>query len=481
MRPVALLLLLGLLWCTTGRAQNYHAIEGSPYAGAIGAANNPASIVDAPYPWDLTIFSAQVKNTTNAITFHNLSLLSHPDTTSYNWNNGNFRRYAAFNFNVHLLNLRLALGRKQAIAFGANLRGYGYARSQAFNYNDSLQNMNQFFAINQDNTTYNANMVTSSWLEFFATYSRTILDNEVGRLNAGITLKAARGISGAFAQLKNGSVHRTVSGDLTYYLLNAGSARYGYSSNFDKWQDDNSTGTNLKNLVTNSRLGGSVDLGLEYLIKTQAVTNYDARWEAYHDYEWKIGISLLDIGQNVYKYGSQSRTASGPRSDISDSILNLKFDNIGKLADFNDSLATIVNNMSALNGTFRIWNPTRLVINVDRPLDNDFAVNANLSLNLTGNNNGKQLFAKDFTLFSLTPRWETKSLGAYLPVQVTNEGKVWVGGAFKAGPVLFGLHNWANLFSKNSMQNGGLYLAIVLRPGQGFLQKDEKQYTCPKY
>src|SRR5580692_10322265 len=241
MRSFHVQLLISLLLCTVGRAQNYHAIEGSPFAGSIGIANNPASILDAPFPWDLTILSVQNGNTTNAVTLHNLSLLSHSDTAVYNWNNGNFRRYAAFNVNVHLLNLRLAIGRKQAIAFGANLRGYGMAKSQAFNYNDSVKNMNQFFSINGDNTTYNASMVTSTWLELFGTYSRTLLDDEMGRLNAGLTLKVSRGISGAFAQLENGSVNRTVSGDLTYYLLKAGNARYGYSANYDRWHNYNST------------------------------------------------------------------------------------------------------------------------------------------------------------------------------------------------------------------------------------------------
>ena len=89
------------------------------------------------------------------------------------------------------------------------------------------------------------------------------------------------------------------------------------------------------------------------------------------------------------------------------------------------------------------------------------------------------MMTSDFTLLAVTPRWETKSLGAYLPLQVTTEGRVWLGGAFKAGPLLLGLHNWANLFSKHKLQNGGFYLAIVIKPGKGFLTKEEKKYTCP--
>jgi hypothetical protein len=193
---------LALICSVTGQAQDYHAIEGSPYAGSMGVANNPAAILTAPYPWDLTILSLQEQHTTNAVTFTNWSLLSN-DTIHYQVTGGNFKRYASFNSNAHLLNLRLSLGRRQAIAFGANLRGYGVARTGPVNYSDTVKNMNQFFNINEG-TTYNATMVSSSWVELFGTYSRTLWDDEYGRLNGGVTLRVMRGISGAYAQLENG-------------------------------------------------------------------------------------------------------------------------------------------------------------------------------------------------------------------------------------------------------------------------------------
>src|ERR1700722_4848558 len=171
-------LLIGLILSLSSQAQGYHAIEGSPYAGAIGAANNPASIVNTPFPWDITLFSVEEKNTTNALRLTDYGYLTR-DTIHYTWTNGRFARYAAFNFNVHLLNVRLAMGRKQAICFGANLRGYGSARTGPVNYNDTLKNMNEFFNTNEG-TTYNASMVSSSWVEGFIGYSRTLTDNAYG-------------------------------------------------------------------------------------------------------------------------------------------------------------------------------------------------------------------------------------------------------------------------------------------------------------
>src|SRR5258708_12815766 len=132
--------LLGVLFSMYGRAQDYPAIEGSPFAGSLGVANNPASILMTPYPWDITVFSLQLKTATNAVTFHNLSLLSPGGNSQYSWDEGNKKRYANFNFNLHLLNVRWALRKKVGIALGPNIRASGVPTNSASNYNDSSQN-----------------------------------------------------------------------------------------------------------------------------------------------------------------------------------------------------------------------------------------------------------------------------------------------------------------------------------------------------
>jgi hypothetical protein len=445
----------------------------------MGVANNPASILSTPIPWDITLFSVQMKNTSNALVLHDFSLVPSKDTIGISWNKGYMSRYASFNYNVHLLNARIALGKNQAIAFGANLRVYENTRTGPANYNDTLKDMNQFFTINEG-TVYKANMTSSSWLELFATYSRTVWDDEYRRINAGVTLRAMRGMSGLYAQLNEATVGQSAAGPETIYFIRGGSAQYGYSANFDRWKNNQSVSQNLKSLVGNTRSGAAIDLGVEYWVKSQAVTNQMDE-DSWYDYEWKIGVSLLDLGWNSYKYGTQSRIASNPRTDVWDSAINAKFADIKSLADFNDSLATIVRDFNALNGVFKVYNPARLVINVDRPLQDYFAINANLSLNAPFTSTPKRLMVKDFSLLALTPRWEKKKLGAYLPLQVTTDGRFWIGGAFKAGPLLAGVHNWANIFSKSKMQNGGFYIAVVIRPGHGFREKEDKQYTCPRY
>jgi hypothetical protein len=119
------------------------------------------------------------------------------------------------------------------------------------------------------------------------------------------------------------------------------------------------------------------------------------------------------------------------------------------------------------------------VINVDRFLSDAFYFNAELSLNLSPIAGSKYYHVEEINFLTLTPRWETKNLGVYLPIQLNAAGNFWVGGAFKAGPLLLGVHNWANIFAKDKMQRGGGYVALVIRPGKIIEKKRDRRLNCP--
>ena len=85
----------------------------------------------------------------------------------------------------------------------------------------------------------------------------------------------------------------------------------------------------------------------------------------------------------------------------------------------------------------------------------------------------------DLNLVTITPRWETRTLGAYLPIQYNSNNQFWIGGAFKAGPLLIGVHNWARIFSKSAAQNGGGYVALIFRSLKNTQSKKDKKLDCP--
>ncbi len=462
-------------------AQNYHAIQGSSYAGSLGVHNNPASIVNTPYSWDLTLLGAQVTNSTNLFAIHNYSLLSPPSKSLYTFTSGEYSRYNKLNFNLNLLNARIALNRRHGIAFGANIRSQTNIKTSSYNFIDTAKNTGDFFFLNQNNTVLNEKMTSSSWLEAFLTYSFTVSDNTKGRLNAGLTLKVSRGLSGAFATLNNGQFSKTAANNNTLYTVDNADLVFGYSRNYDQWKNTNSTTQNLKNFIINFTEGGaSIDAGIEYLIKPQGTVSFNDDPEDYYDYDWKFGLSLLDFGFNQFKYGKQSRRINAVKTGITNLTLNQKFDStINSFQVFNDSLSTIVN-QNTVGGVFKIANPMRMVINIDHYLSSNLYINAELSLNLSGVFLKKYMQVKELNMITITPRWETRRLGAYLPVQFNNQNQFWIGAAFKAGPLLIGVHNIANIFAKNTVQNGGGYIALIFRAPGETKGKRVKKLDCPK-
>ncbi|MBE7171868.1 MAG: hypothetical protein INR73_14870 [Williamsia sp.] len=460
-------------------AQDYHAVQGSSTAGSLQVANNPASITNIPDAWDVVPLALQVKNTTNAFTILRYSYLSSAQTSQYRINGGNFSRYIDNNFNIRLLNARFALGRQQAIAFGLNMRGYTAVQTGRYNFRDTVKNLRSFFLINETNRILHGQARQSSWVEAFGTYSKTLWDHELDRLNAGITLRWMTGVAGAFASLENAGLQRTVRNNRISYTINSGTGTYGYSANLDEWKKENAASQNIQNLLSSAQRNLAFDLGVEYIIKPQGMPTFDEE-DTYYAYTWKLGFSLLDIGRNRYTYGSQSRRVSQFKSNISDSLLFKKTAPVRTLRAFNDSISTIVNEFMPLTGTFFINNPTRLVINVDRSLSQHVFINAEVSLNLSKLAAHDAPYVNEMNLFSVTPRWESRHFGGYLPVLYNTHQQLWVGAALRAGPLLLGVHNLSSLFAQNKTQNGGGYLAFIIRPGNKTREARDKRADCPR-
>jgi len=464
------LFISGLLLFNYSVAQNYQAINGSRFAGSMAALNNPASIVHVPYGWDVTPFAVQFKQSTNTFKVNNFSLLSKPTNVTVAAVNGVQKRYAFANQDIRLLNTRIRLNDKAAIAFGANIRNYAYFNSGNSNWQDTAFSLADYLKINLDHRPLSANAAAATWAELYASYAQTIFSDEYKILNAGITLQLNRSIAGLYGILNNANYFTTIV-NKPIYLLTTGNLQYGYSANVDKVDTNKTANANTSALLQNNSYSIGATIGIEYIFKTERNIRLADDLQDDFAYNTKIGISLADIGSNKFTYGSKSIAATAGLPGITDTVLENKFKPVLTINGFNDSLASISSSFTQLNGNFYIYKPTRVVINVDQHLTDNFYLNAELTIPILPVFAKNILFIRDINLLAITPRWETKTFGAYLPILVNIRQQLWVGAAFKAGPVLFGTHNLANLFGKNSIQSGGLYLAFTIRPGK---KKDGK-------
>ena len=456
-KTVVAVLLLSLF--IISRAQNYQSIHGSPYAGSLGIYNNPATGIHSHYNWDITLFSAQLKSSTNA--FNSTSpFIKLPEANVY-LSNGEKKRHIHVSQDFHVLNTRFKLNQRKAIAFGFNTRNYIHIKSNSFKFLDTVSNFNSFLQYNTPSPSIGGQMVHNAWAELYASYSQIIRNTNFDQLSAGITVKGIRGISGAYLQLDRLRFSEITEPGLSpRYVVADAAGKYGYSSNYDKLEENSSDNINDFLVYTQGSLG--VDIGVEYLIKHDYAPLYNDDDQKL-EYNWKIGVSVLDLGRNFFKHGRYSREFSGAMADVSEEELENKFSSPDDMEDVYDSLQTVVQQLQSPRADFYISQPTRMVINVDKSITGNFFINGELSINFFSTENKKHLRTRELNMLTVTPRWETSLLGIYLPIQVNTQGQLWIGSAFKAGPLLMGVHDWRSLVSKNKIFNGGAYIAIIVR------------------
>lgn len=463
--------LLGMMAMGPAMGQNYQALHGSPYSGSLSNDYNPAAMLNSPYTWDLTLFGVQGKFLTNAFNITNASLLHSSDTLMVKTKNGTFDRYMLASVDIHLFNGRISLSRRSAFGFGLNMRNYLRTSTGPYSYYDSTAKTGDFFNANVGNQPLTGNGTQASWLEGYLSYARVLYEDDGARLQLGGTLNLLRSLSGAYAFGSAGTYIPDATGG--FQVTNA-AAQYGYSQNYNHWRSGAPFKTELKNAVKTGQMGASFSIGGEYIQKSG--DDWGKEEKSGPDvYIWKLGVALLDVGVNQFKYGVGSAVFSGVKGVVTDSLLNARFGNIKSVPQFSDSAAVTANNFSYIRGKFNISTPARLVVNLDERLPYNLAVNGEFTLNFTGLHS-TYASVQELNLLTITPRWETSTWGAYLPIEVTNQGHFWVGAAIKAGPLVVGLHNLAWLVSQKAMPNGGGYLAIIIHP----FPRENDGMKCPR-
>lgn len=440
------------------QAQQYHAFHGSPYAGAVSIFNNPASGVNNLYKWDLNLFSIQTTISTNHFLLEGFSY-KNPSNTTLKVEEGVHSYFGHQSTDINLMHFQYQINPKSAFTVGFRGRMYNHYKATPFAFSDTLTTTYSFFNMNRTTPSIGGFLHHSGYLEMNLSYAQELFSTSYGRLTGGITLQIDKAISGGYTKIKNVSTKEVINGTDTNYVFIDGITEYAYSDNYDL----NYTGGAdfAKAFVKNSKTGLGLSLGLEYTTYKDPVepgTRYNPL-----NYDWKFGLSIMEIGANKYRPSTSSGIFKDPVAQFDYKIFEKKFGNASSIAEFKDSLKTIFNGYDSIYNNFSISKPTRIILNIDKNLGNHFAVNAELNMNLSSTSHYTQLHTRETNLITITPRWENISWGFYLPVQYNTQGQLWIGAAVKLGPLTLGFHDFSGGKTIRSV-NGGGYLLLSIHP-----------------
>ncbi len=481
MNKRSIMLLAALMVGTAANAQFFLGLRGSAYGGITNVNYNPA-IANSPFLVDINIISAAATFNNNYVGMNRKPLL-HPSL------------FGSSDFQANYLTERVN-GKDKRANLGTQIQGplsfmFSFGNKKNRNKNAIAFSYHANAVFNTDNVTevfartayhglgaeanaitnylgrelYNGNLSIkfAVWTDFGLTYSRVVYDRGGSMIKAGGTVKLLIPIAGAYGYVKNLNYQWSEYDQLSIYNTQA---KYAYSDGLIT-SNGNPGNTTAQQLGTYFRDGMAfkngtptvgLDLGVvyEWWPEKDGAEEMDCHCEGFSTkkhYKLAAGISVMDIGALRFKRGEYSRDFYADINNwyVGDATFP---DGIQSLDD------TIQTRFAVQNGSkfFTVILPTRFNIFVDYYVYKNFGVN--FSAMLSPNMSPQQRMVHHVTTFAVTPKYENKWLGVYVPLSYDIFGNFSLGTTLRLGPLTIGTQDLLGLFAKKYMYNADIHAAL---------------------
>ena len=488
------------------QAQQWLGISGSNYAGTNSVYNNPANITDSRYKLYVNLLANDIflannyvgydapysmlklftnsaaqeyRNSKNIIIFKNAYYDINLGRESYHLNAQNDLRGPSF---LYTINSKRSIGLLSRIRTIVNFTDAPITLANLVRLGtDTL------LLKNQDFTVLNSALNINSYAELGISYGQILKDEDEDFIKVGITLKRVVGIYNAHINIKEAEydiINDPAEPKKQILRIDKLKAEYGYTTEASV----NNTKPSFPWIFGNQSAGGGwgVDLGIVYEYRPE-VRKYRYREKgkekldpSKNKYEFKVGISLLDIGGINYNNPFYVRNW-----DVDIQNKEFKSGDVSQVEGTDDAFKRI-NQVVGLNDDQSVHNfttglPTVFQINLDYHVRDKFYVNSLWVQGLRGNNS---LSMKMPSSLSITPRWESKWIEVGIPLALLdNYSSFTFGLGARLGPLFFGTDNLGSFLNINRPRGTDLYFGISVPifnrpptlPNACFYEKSERK------
>ncbi len=457
------------------------------YGGIMGASFNPASIVDSRYKFDMTVFDygtfftnkfLEVKDGTLVRRLlykepYESSFAAVKDDLLFPVESVDGRVYAtAFNSVQFPLSFMASLGPKAAI--GLNMRN-----RQGMTLNNMDPNTarmlfaelgdESLFGVAMDNGGMDYSFL--NWSEVGFTYGRVLADGKHHFLKGAVTPKLLACNAAGFIAADELTVSFS---DAQHLSMSSPLIRYGRSERADFGTFNR---TDIFNNVEDYAFG--YDLGFVYELRgkvsKRTFTDFDAVQKERRDlnkYIVRVGVALLDAGKFTVDRRPLTQDHSVEVTDWDISEVNAS-----GLNDFDEAYSELVTYVPDGSPTFTHGLPTSISANVDVHLLGGFYLGAATyrdARELFGDLDARMRVQK---WTAITPRFESRFLGFYLPVTWTGRGAQ-LGASVRIGPFYAGSTNLAQLIANETNTSADLHFGMRFSIGHGKPSALKKKYEA---
>lgn len=424
-----------LLMMPVVSSQSHIGIEADNFNGIHGLLFNPATIADSRTKFEVNLYSYDALFATDylPLTIENITKFIEDSSADgdYEKNPSNANQFVA-SADVLGPSILLSLGEKHSIALLSRARLFNNYNNINGQFLESL--IDGFPEEDFDVAMQNLNGTTHIWGEVGLAYGRTVLERDYHFLKAGVTLKYLLG--GVLAQGNSESLNATydagqgtlASEGFFSYLLN-------YDSDTEFTSDELTPG-----------FGADFGVVYEYRPRDRRFSPNGENERGFNKYKLKVGVSLMDFGTITYKDVEQD--TYDLNSTISTDDFSGDFE--GKLED-NYSKTTSV-------GDAKVVLPASLRVNLDYSLTRKLYASINYTQPLAKND---AIYTNNaLGLLTVTPRYESRLISLYTPINYSSLGGVTFGAGLRVGPLLVGSGTlFSSLFSKKA-DLANLYIGL---------------------
>lgn len=427
------------------------------YTGVQSVFFNPAQAADSRYKFDLNLFGINAGLANNKASFSLGSVFStfSSNDAQNSLFSGDGRISGQTQMDLIGPSLLISLPKKSGIAITSRLRGQ-------FNITDLdgklaksiLNDVNSEitfpYTISSGN---NMRININGWAEYGISYGRVLKEEGNHFLKIGLTVKYLAGVGNTYLQVDQLTGIITNNPNLpnsSVYLApgSRGVIGLGISGNIGSLTPSD--------LLKSSSNGFGADLGLVYEYREGGTSN--------HPYKYRIAASLLDLGSIKYARDLNSSgtytmlVTSFPGFDLA-TLQGISIDNYKQVLSNNPNFTPAANNNEP---TLNVSLPTSLQLYGDVHIKNNIYLSAGTQISLSNRSNAENPFV--YSGITITPRYEGKGLGVYLPVNYNSLSKLSIGTTLRLGPLYIGSGSILSALLTQSKQadiHAGFHIGIL--------------------
>ncbi len=451
------------------------------FAGVNGVMTNPSSMINSKLYLDINFLTVDVFAHNNYLYIpgdnHNTfeAFKKYPDFPAaangkyvLDYYTDNYKKNAYVNFRLNGPSAMVVFG-KHAFAIHDGIRSTTSVRGISLpTAKFGFEGLDYRPQHNINYSTSNFKIAELTWGEIGISYAYQFKVKNKSSWSAGISIRRLWGFDGSY--LTGKTCDYLVAND-SIVVINKIDAEYGLISR----NNDDLTGFGTSGIAKGK--GWAFDIGVTYTkLKNHAKPTFGTITQPcksqYLDYNYRVGISLIDLGGINFDAGSTYSL----KSNIVDSVNIEPFYAISTIDGFNNTLSNSIyhNPSRSLSGSgYKIGLPSALCIQYDYHTKKNWYFNTTLikNFNLYKNHVSRP------TILAFSPRFENRWFECNVPISLYDYRHPRVGLAFRIMNFSIGTDKLGSFFNFNDLTGADIYFSLRMNFLKGKCPSKYKPYN----